>query len=135
MEDGFEELKELKEVLFKLRLKLCKKRKTKQCDMKDLEAALKELKKDKSRDPNGWLNELFQEGVAGNNLKISMLNLFNKIKSENYFPEFMRKADVTTIYKGKGEKCDLNNDRGIFIVYTFRSLPMKLIYLDISLII
>ena len=45
-----------------------------------------------------------------------MLNLFNKIKFENDFPEFMRKADVTTIYKGKGEKCDLNNDRGIFIV-------------------
>ena len=100
MKDGFEELKELKEILFKLRLKLCKKQKSKPWDMKDLEAAQKELKKDKSRDPNGWLNELFKEGVAGNNLKISMLNLVNKIKFENYFPDFMRKADVTTIYKG-----------------------------------
>ena len=99
--------------------------------MKDLEAAMKELKKDKSRDPNGWLNELFKEGVSGNNLKICMLNLFNRIKFENYFSDFMRKADVTMIYKGKGEKCDLNNDGGIFIVSIFRSLLMKLIYLDI----
>ena len=43
----------------------------------------------------------------------------------------MRKADVSTIYKGKGEKSDLNKDRGIFIVSVFRSLLMKLIYLDI----
>ena len=92
----------------------------------NLEAAMKELKIDKSRDPNGWLNELFKEGVAGNNLKICMLNLFNRIKFD-----FMRKADVTKIYKGKGEKCDLNNDGGIFIVSIFRSLLMKLIYLDI----
>ena len=63
MKDGFEE----KDILFKLRLKLCKKQKSKPWDMKDLEAAQKELKKDKSRDPNGWLNELFKEGVAGNN--------------------------------------------------------------------
>ena len=53
------------------------------------------------------------------------------MKHENYFPDFMRKADVSTIYKGKGEKSDLNNDRGIFIVSVFRSLLMKLIYLDI----
>ena len=92
----------------------------------NLEAAMKELKMDKSRDPNGWLNELFKEGVSGNNLKICMLNLFNRIKID-----FMRKADVTMIYKGKGGKCDINNDRGIFIVSIFRSLLMKLIYLDI----
>ena len=50
---------------------------------------------------------------------------------ENYYPEFMRKADVTTIYKGKGSKTDLNNDRGVFVVSVFRSLLMKLIYKDI----
>ena len=53
------------------------------------------------------------------------------MKHVNYFPDFMRKADVSTIYKGKGEKSDLNNDSGIFIVSVFRSLLMKLIYLDI----
>ena len=39
-------------------------------------------------------------------------------------------ADVATIYKGKGEKCDLQNDRGIFLVTIFRSILMRLIYLD-----
>ena len=64
-----------------------------------------------------------------------MLKLFNNIKTENFIPEFMRKADITTLYKGKGEKTNLENDRGIFIVSVFRSLLMKLIYQDISEII
>ena len=62
---------------------------------------------------------------------MSLLALFNKIKSENHIPGFIRKADVSTIYKGKGEKCNLDNDRGIFIVSIFRSLIMKMIYKDI----
>jgi hypothetical protein len=49
------------------------------------------------------MNDLFQDGIAGNNLKISMLKMFKRIKLENFFPEFVRKADVSTIYKGKGE--------------------------------
>ena len=35
-----------------------------------------------------------------------------------------------TIYKGKGEKSSLENDRGIFLVTTFRTILMKLIYRD-----
>ena len=38
--------------------------------------------------------------VVGKQLKMSMLVLFNKMKSENYIPEFIRNGDVTTIYKG-----------------------------------
>ena len=79
---------------------------------------------------HGWVNEIFKNVVAGKNLIFSMLELFNKIKAENYIPEFMRRADVTTIYKGKGEKSDLNNDRGIFLITIFRSILMKLIYND-----
>ena len=43
-----------------------------------------------------------------------MLKLFNKMKEQNFLPQFLRKADVATIFKGKGEKSDLTNDRGIF---------------------
>ena len=46
--------------------------------MNHLEAAIKELKKDKARDPNGWLNDLFMKGIAGTNLKISILNCSTK---------------------------------------------------------
>ena len=61
---------------------------------------------------------------------VEKLKLFNKMKQENYIPDFIRKADVATIYKRKGEKCDLENDRGIFLVTTFRSILMRLIYMD-----
>ena len=135
IKEGFEEIKSLKMFLFNLRKELCSKRKSKPWEMKDLDAVLKDLKRDKSRDPNGWINEIFQEGIAGKNLKKSLLILFNKMKLENYFPDFTRLADVTTIYKGKGEKSNLTNDRGIFIVSIFRSLVMKLIYTDIYEII
>ena len=98
--------------------------------MQDLDKALKALKKDKARDPNGWVNEIFKEGVAGRDLKCSMLIFFNRMKTENKIPQFFRKADVATIYKGKGEKCNLNNDGGIFIVTIFSSILMKIIYVD-----
>ena len=52
------------------------------------------------------------------------------MKEQNYIPEFMRKAHVTTIYKGKGDKFDLVNERGIFLVTVLRSILMKLIYMD-----
>ena len=72
------------------------------------------LEKDKARDPNGLINELFKEGVAGKDLKISLLSLFNKMREEGFIPEFVQLADVATIYKGKGDKRDLKNDGGIF---------------------
>ena len=93
------------------------------------------MKNDKSRDPNDWINEIFKPDVAGKNLKLSMLKLFNRIKDKNEIPEFIRKADIATIYKGKGEKADLKNDRGVFIVSVFRSILMKLVYKDIYHII
>ena len=52
------------------------------------------------------------------------------MKAENFIPDFIRKADITTIYKGKGEKYDLENDRGIFILTILRSILMMLIYKD-----
>ena len=91
---------------------------------------LKHLRKGKARDPHGWTNELFSTDVAGKQLKLSMLMLLNKMKYEHYIPEFIRLADVATIYKGKGEKCDVVNDRGIFVVTIFRSILTRLIYID-----
>ena len=97
IQKGFEEIRDLKIILFNLRKHLCQNRKSEPWEMKDLEKALKSLKKNKARDPNGWTNELFKEGVAGQSLKQSMLILFNEIKNENWIPEFMKKADITTI--------------------------------------
>ena len=114
---------------------MCRSKVSNPWELKDLEEVLKDLKKNKSRDPNDFVNEIFKQNVAGTNLKASMLTMFNKMKNENYIPDFIRKADITTIYKGKGEKYDLKNDRGVFIVSIFRTILMKLIYKDVYKII
>ena len=124
------ELKDLKEKLFDIRLKEAIQKKSTPWKMEQLEVVLNSLKKDKARDPHGLANDLFREGVAGNFLKLSFLGFFNKMKRDNEIPDFIRLADVTTIYKGKGSKSDLVNDRGIFIVTILRSILMKMIYHD-----
>ena len=48
----------------------------------------------------------------------------------NKIPHFVRLADISTIYKGKGPKNELINERGIFVVTILRSILMKLIYFD-----
>ena len=98
IKEDFADLKELKNKLFEMRLELSGVCKTETWEMKDLDRVLNALKKDKARDPNGWANVIFKDGVAGKDLKISLLTFLNKIKSENFIPEFVRKTDVTTIY-------------------------------------
>ena len=73
-------LKNLKEKLFKKRLKLSKLRKSPKWNKKELETVLKKLKKNKSRDPHGMVNDIFKTGVIGKDLQDSLLLLFNRIK-------------------------------------------------------
>ena len=96
--------------------------------MEDLEAALKELKAGKCRDPEGLIREIFKDEVLGDDLKKSLLILFNKIKETQKFPAFMQLANICAIYKGKGDVNDLESDRGIFLVSIFRTIIMKMIY-------
>jgi hypothetical protein len=107
MKTEFSDMKKLKDQLFELRLRLANSNKSGSWTMDDLEFILKHIKTGKARDPNGWVNDLFRNDIAGKYLKMSMLKLFNKIKLENFIPDFFRLADVATIYKGKGEKCNL----------------------------
>ena len=130
MKEGFLESEMLKETLFELRLKLAKLRKSKPWTERDLDLVLKSLKKNKSCDPHGLTNELFKPGVIGSDLKESLLSLLNGIKRNCHFPEFIQWADNYLIYKGKGEKLDLDNERVIFIVCLFRGILMRLIYGD-----
>ena len=74
------------------------------------------------------INELFKPGVIGCDLKNSLLILCNKIRDNCFLPEFVEWADITSFYKGKGDRLDLISDRGIFVVTVFRSILMKLIY-------
>ena len=126
----YQELVELQEELFKLRLKNSKTQKSTEWTMKDLDEVLKDLKEGKCRDPEGLIRELFMEEVMGEDLKNSLLILFNKIKDTGIIPPFMRLANIHAIYKGRGEITELDSDRGIFIVSIFRYMLMQLIYRD-----
>ena len=130
MKDELNWLRELKEELCSERIKLSKLTKTKSWNLADLEKVLRSLKNNKCRDPHGVINEIFKPGVIGEKLKISLLTLLNNVKSEISIPEFMEWVNIVSIYKGKGEKADLKNDRGIFTVNLVRTILMKLIYQD-----
>ena len=124
----YKQMKENKEYLFNLRLNLSKVRKTPDWTKPDLLKVLKKLKMNKASDPMGLVNELFKPGVAGSDLVNSVLTLCNMIKSELRIPKFVELTNITSIYKNKGSKLDLNNDRGIFTVTCLRSIIDKLIY-------
>ena len=86
MKEELADLKVMKEDIFENRLKMASERKTEEWTMVQLNSALKLLKKNKSRDPNGWANELFKDGVAGQQFKLSLLHMLNKMKEKNEIP-------------------------------------------------
>ena len=98
--------------------------------MDDLDAVLKYLKKNKSRDPLGYANEIFRPEVAGDDLKKATLSLMNRIKIEQIFPDALEYCDISSIWKLKGSRNDFEFYRGIFRVTIFRSILDRLIYND-----
>ena len=131
MKPEFKDLLHLKNELWTSRLTRIKNVKTPPWTLTKLENALHSLKTKKSRDPNDMINEVFKEGTIGTDMKIALLNLFNEIKSNQFIPDFMKLSNITSIYKNKGSRADLDNDRGIFILTVLRKILDKLIYLDI----
>ena len=116
-----------KNEIFDMKIKISEEKKSPDWTLKDLDEALKNLKNDKARDVEGYANEIFKEKVIGSNLKESLLIMFNRLKRENYVPEFLNFANITTVPK-KGSSLDLNNERGIFRVSVIRNILMNLIY-------
>ena len=78
-----------------------------------LDTVLGSLKNNKSMDPNGMVNEVFKAGCIGTDLKEAFLVMFNGIKTDQFIPMFMILSNITSIYKNKGSRFNLNNDRGI----------------------
>ena len=96
----------------------------------NLNKVLKSLKNNQSRDPMGMINELFKPGIIGDEMKTATLDLMNNIKSFMYVPTNMQLANITTIFKNKGSRLDMSNDRGIFILPVLRKILDKLTYND-----
>ena len=130
MKKSLEHIKIAKEKLCKKRMEVARNNKTPEWSMEDLNKVLKQLKTNKSRDPLGLCNELFRLEVAGDDLKLALLKLMNKIKDEQVYPECMQLCNISSIWKKKGNKNDFESYRGIFRVTIFRSILDRLIYND-----
>ena len=118
----------LKQELWSSRMIELKKINTKPWTMMKLRKTIKSLKNNKTNDPNGIINEIFKEGCVGGDLEEALLKLFNGIKDEFIVPDFVLKQNITTIFKNKGSRLDLDNDRGIFILTAFKKILDRLIY-------
>ena len=118
--------KRRKEIL-ELKLILAGNMKSRDFTIADLEKALKSLKNNKSADFEGYVNEIFKFETVGEDLKVSLLLMFNKLKQNQLIPAFMNYCNVTTVPK-KGPKTELKNQRGIFRVPVLRSILMRLVY-------
>ena len=113
-----------------LRFSYLKTQKTSEWSEADLDGALKTLKSNKSRDPAGLINDIFKSAVLGKDLKFALLNFLNGIKSEFYFPNEVLKSNITSIYKRKGSRLSMENNRGIFGLSVYNKMIDKLIYLE-----
>ena len=128
MAPGLENLEKLKEYLFNLRYENCKNKKSKDWSEDDFNKALKALKNNKARDAHGHIYEIFKYGGA--DLKGSMIKMYNKIRESQEYPDILKPSNITSLYKMKGEKSSLDNDRGIFNVVKIRSILDRLVYND-----
>ena len=130
MKDEFKEIFQLKSQLWKERLKLVKTNISTDWKMEELDCVIKKMKRNLTCDPNGIINEIFFPNVMGSDLKLGLLSLVNGIKREIFFPKYMQLANISTIYKNKGSRMEMKNDRGIFIISVFRKFLDKLLYHD-----
>ena len=125
--DNLKEHEEETNKLCETRMKLVKLNKTEPWDIDDLKIALKKLGKDKSRDAQGYANEIFKEEVAGSDLLKAVLKLMNMIKERQIYPKIMEKCNITSLHK-KGPKNDFSNYRGVFRLPILRCILDTLIY-------
>ena len=93
-----------------------------------MDKVLKSLKSNKARDAHGHVYELFKYG--GRYLKLSLLRMCNLTKRMQLYPDIFQPSNISSIYKLKGRKDDLSNDRGVFNVVKLRSILDRLSYND-----
>ena len=127
---SFETLKGLKEDLWERRFEILSRMKSQDWTTDDVQKVLTKLKGNKCRDPLGFVNELFKPGVCGPDLVEAITLLANGSKNEVTTPSMLKPTNISTIFKNKGSRFDLVNDRGIFNMVVFRRIIDRLIYDD-----
>ena len=124
----YQELKELKEYLCKLRLDIARSANYNKWTVKQLYSAINKLKTNKCKDPHGHINELYKN--MGTDGILSLLDMLNYIKEELLIPSHLNLSNISTIYKGKGSKQNVINLRGIFKLPIVRNILDRLISFD-----
>ena len=92
----------------------------------DVFQVLSSLKNGKCKDPLWMINEIFKPPVAGADLIKSITIMMNLIKDQSKIPDIFRYKNISTIYKNKGSRSSLENDRGIFICTVLDTILQKL---------
>ena len=116
--------------LWEMRFQYLKTQNTEDWTEDELTGTLKQLKNNKTRDPAGLINEIFKPSVIGKDLKEALLKLINGIKREFFFPLEVLKSNITSIYKRKGSRLSMENDRGIFGLSIFKKIIDKIVYIE-----
>ena len=129
IQSNFEEFEKDTNTLCEIRLKISKTKTTKAWTLEELKLAIKQLQNNKSRDPEGFINEIFKEKVAIYDLLEAVLKLMIMIKEKQQYPKNFEKCNTTSLYKKKSRKY-FNNYRGVFRVQTLRSILDRLTYND-----
>ena len=76
------------------------------------------------------ISEILKSKMVGTDLKKAVFDLMNIVLKTFFIPEKMQYADITSIFKLKGSRMSLANDRGIFILGVLKKICDKLLYLD-----
>ena len=121
----YAEIEKLQEILCEKRLLWTADEKAPDWTEKEVREALKSLKNNKAKDPLGYINELFK--TQGEDLVKSLVLMMNKIKRKMKLPGVFHIKNVTSLFKNKGSRSDLKNDRGIFNCTILNSLLQKLL--------
>lgn len=91
----------------------------------EIQKAIQELHNYKSTGPDGIKNEFIKYG--GENLKNEILKLFENIYHTENIPEQWKLSYIVNIDKGKKDKEDLNNKRGISLCSNIGKIFEKII--------
>ena len=130
IKERYQSIRDLKNELWEIRFQLLKEKPSLRWSLADLEKALKTLKNNQARDPNGMISEIFKSNNAGKDLKKAVLDLMNMVLESLQIPKYMQLADISSIFKNKNSRMDLANDRGIFLLSVLRKILDKMVYME-----
>ena len=124
--NGIEEKKaeEISKIRTRSRNQLAKDNEIKEITNEEVDKAIKELNNKKVADKHGWKNEMLKN--CGNNMKESVKKALNEIGKGKIVEEW-KEVQIQSIYKNKGKKDEMKNQRGIFITSNMSKLFEKVI--------